>query len=130
MSPVFLPIYSLLVISLINVSLSYNLNTQPNKAIRKMSWPLDFIDAPPLLDGTLAGDLGFDPLGIAKSTAGLFALRESEIKHGRLALLAALGWPLSELYHYALARMLGLEDLLAAVRTVLALPYGCILSLL
>lgn len=32
-----------------------------------------------------------------------FALREAEIKHGRIAMLAAIGWPFSELYHYQLA---------------------------
>ena len=51
---------------------------------RKMSWPLDFIDASPVLDGSLAGDAGFDPLGVAKDTDSLFVLREAEIKHARL----------------------------------------------
>lgn len=96
------------------------------------------IDAPPLLDGTLAGDLGFDPLGdiflqyrsfrlasleillgIVKSEKELFAIREAEMKHGRIALLAAVGWPISELYHYTLAKSLGMEDLLAPVRVLI-----------
>ena len=34
-------------------------------------------EAPPLLDGSLACDCGFDPLGIAKSQKELFALREA-----------------------------------------------------
>lgn len=41
-----------------------------------------------------------------------FDLREAEIKHGRIAMLAALGWPISELKHYDLARQIGMEDLL------------------
>ena len=41
-----------------------------------------------------------------------FDLREAEIKHGRIAMLAALGWPISELKHYDLARQIGMQDLL------------------
>ena len=43
---------------------------------RKMSWPFDKFDAPEILDGSLAGDAGFDPLGIAKDKESLFFLRE------------------------------------------------------
>lgn len=68
-----------------------------------MSWPLEQFDAAPMLDGSLAGDAGFDPLGIAKSKEILFSLREGEIKHARIAMLAAVGWPVSELFHYTLA---------------------------
>ena len=42
-----------------------------------------------------------------------FSLREAEIKHGRIAMLAALGWPASELEHALIANKLGLENLLA-----------------
>lgn len=41
-----------------------------------------------------------------------FDLREAEIKHGRIAMLAAVGWPISELQHYQLANTFGLKDLL------------------
>jgi hypothetical protein len=70
---------------------------------RKMSWPLQMFDAAPMLDGSLAGDAGFDPLNISRDKETLFLLREGEIKHARIAMLAAVGWPVSELYHYALA---------------------------
>lgn len=75
----------------------------PPQIRRKMSWPLEQFDAAPMLDGSLAGDAGFDPLGIAKSKEILFSLREGEIKHARIAMLAAVGWPVSELFHYTLA---------------------------
>ena len=35
-------------------------------------------------------------------------MRSSELKHGRLAMLAAAGWPLSELWHGPLASVTGL----------------------
>ena len=47
-------------------------------------------------DKTLAGDYGFDPLGLADEPKKLAWYREAEIKHARLAMLAAAGWPLSE----------------------------------
>jgi len=83
--------------------------------------------APAYLDGSLPGDVGFDPWGLvslasptaatdkfARSAAdrdakmlamapeeqaqALAWMRESELKHCRLAMLAAAGWPLAELY--------------------------------
>lgn len=41
-------------------------------------------------------------------------MRDAEIKHSRLAMLAAAGWPLSELWHKEIASLLGLESILAA----------------
>ena len=42
-----------------------------------------------------------------KSEVELFALREAEIKHARLAMLGSLGWPISEVevnaYHTRLS---------------------------
>ena len=40
--------------------------------------------------------------------------REAELKHGRLAMLAAAGWPVSELVQPWLSKALGAPDLLAA----------------
>ena len=47
-------------------------------------------------DKALAGDFGFDPLGLADEPKKLAWYREAEVKHARLAMLAAAGWPLSE----------------------------------
>jgi hypothetical protein len=45
------------------------------------------MDRPPLLDGSLAGDRGFDPLGFITSKEDLIWYREAEMKHARLAML-------------------------------------------
>jgi len=68
-------------------------------------------------------DAGFDPLNLATSQSPFggkanpqetyFNYREAEVKHGRLAMLATLGWVSSEAYGPAIARQLGLQDLLA-----------------
>jgi Chlorophyll A-B binding protein len=77
-------------------------------------FPLLGVKAPILLDGTIPGDSGFDPLGFASSEKTLFWMRDAEIKHGRLAMLAAVGWPLSELWHKNIASVFGLPSILAA----------------
>uniref|UniRef100_A0A7S2J5L7 Chlorophyll a-b binding protein, chloroplastic n=2 Tax=Haptolina brevifila TaxID=156173 RepID=A0A7S2J5L7_9EUKA len=51
-------------------------------------------------DGTLAGDMNFDPLQIADNSDKLAWYREAEIKHARLAMLAAFGWPISEVLNF------------------------------
>mmetsp|Transcript_10242 Transcript_10242/g.37713 ORF Transcript_10242/g.37713 Transcript_10242/m.37713 type:complete len:286 (-) Transcript_10242:1807-2664(-) len=48
-------------------------------------------ELPAYLDGTLAGDYGFDPLGLSKSSADVLKYREYEIIHGRWAMLGWLG---------------------------------------
>eukprot|EP00980_Cylindrotheca_fusiformis_P022845 scaffold9841_cov102-Cylindrotheca_fusiformis.AAC.2 len=48
------------------------------------------------LDGSHAGDFGFDPLGFSESL-DLYTMQESELRHGRLAMLAVIGWPIAEL---------------------------------
>jgi hypothetical protein len=75
--------------------------------------PIGNIKAPEMLDGTLAGDVGFDPLGFSKSKKTLYWMREAEVKHSRLAMLAAVGWPLSELLHKNLASILQMDSILA-----------------
>jgi hypothetical protein len=47
-------------------------------------------ERPKNLDGTMVGDIGFDPLGFS-NWLNLNWAREAEIKHGRIAMLAATG---------------------------------------
>ena len=56
----------------------------------KMSQSMPFMVRPAALTGTLAGDVGFDPFGFAKSEQDLMNYREAEIKHARLAMLVSL----------------------------------------
>ena len=79
-------------------------------ALAAKSKAVPFLDAPKSLDGTLSGDVGFDPLGLsdidfdfsylivptkwAEDRPGLPTVKwmaESEIKHGRFAMLAVVG---------------------------------------
>lgn len=63
-----------------------------NAAERSTSLP--FMNRPPLLDGSMAGDVGFDPLGLSEIDGvgiDLYWLREAEVKHARVAMLAVAG---------------------------------------
>ena len=71
---------------------------------------LPWMKRPDILDGSLPGDAGFDPLGFAKSEEDLTFYRQAEIKHCRLAMLAAAGWPLSEVFDQKLASIFGLPE--------------------
>merc|ERR1719414_219030 len=84
------------------------------EAVKDMSQSMPFMERPTYLDGSLAGDVGFDPLGFAKSPEDLMNFREAEIKHARLAMLAAAGWPLSELFDAKIAKIAGLTPLVDA----------------
>jgi len=77
-----------------------------------MSTALPFTTCPAHLTGELAGDFGFDPLGFTKNRSDLMTYREAEIKHARLAMLAAAGWPLSEVFDRKIAALLHLSPLL------------------
>jgi hypothetical protein len=77
-----------------------------------MSASLPFLKRPEMLDGTLPGDRGFDPLNFSSDKNSLEWYRNAEIKHGRLAMLAAAGWPLAELLDKKLAYAVHLKPLL------------------
>jgi hypothetical protein len=75
-------------------------------------------------DGKLAGDVGFDPLQLADSSAALAWYREAEMKHARLAMLAAVGWPIAEKLNGPLSAALGQESLLVDGRSPTVLNGG------
>merc|ERR1711966_25255 len=82
-----------------NKSVNNRGSVEPDAQPRTISaWlPGSLVSAPSHLDGTYAGDEGFDPLGFSNADNIKF-YREAEMKHGRLAMLAAAGWPLSEIW--------------------------------
>ena len=57
----------------------------------EMSKAMPFLTRPKNLDGSMVGDVGFDPLGFSDNF-DLKWLRESELKHGRVAMLATVGF--------------------------------------
>jgi len=68
-------------------------NPQQSLLVRQVaSKSLPFLEAPAKLDGTMVGDVGFDPIGISDQLADLKYVRAAELKHGRVAMLAFLGW--------------------------------------
>lgn len=90
-------------------------NEQPTEPeLPKMSQSMPFMTRPAALTGELAGDVGFDPFGFAKTPQDLLNYREAEIKHARLAMLAAAGWPISELFDKKIATVLGMAPVLDA----------------
>jgi len=62
----------------------------------EMSTAIPFLKKPPALDGTLAGDVGFDPLGFTTTVTELGGdlkyVREAELMHGRVSMLAVVGF--------------------------------------
>merc|ERR1719469_99004 len=89
-----------------------------------MSQALPFLPRPSALTGEFAGDVGFDPLHFATTHDKLIQYREAEIKHARLAMLAAAGWPLSEIFDRPLASVVGLPSDLDASDRVPSLLNG------
>ena len=80
----------------------------------------------PLLRSSLPGNVNFDPLNLASrdlTWSGLKATRdpdeilndyrEAELKHGRLAMLAAIAYPVQELVNPVLSKALYLPNALA-----------------
>jgi len=71
---------------------------------------LPFDKRPPNLDGTLAGDAGFDPAGFSNNPpkpwliggegSSLKWYREAEIVHGRIAQLAVVGYLFPNWFHF------------------------------
>ena len=88
--------------------------TPSTPPLPEMSMSMPFMKRPAALTGALAGDAGFDPLGFAKTEDDLMNYREAEIKHARLAMLAAAGWPISEVFDKKIAAALNLSPLLDA----------------
>ena len=64
-------------------------------SMAEKSAAIPFLNKPPALDGSLPGDVGFDPLGFSTTVTELGGdlnyVREAELMHGRQAMLATVG---------------------------------------
>eukprot|EP00189_Rhodosorus_marinus_P012800 CAMPEP_0184738274 /NCGR_PEP_ID=MMETSP0315-20130426/968_1 /TAXON_ID=101924 /ORGANISM="Rhodosorus marinus, Strain UTEX LB 2760" /LENGTH=203 /DNA_ID=CAMNT_0027205919 /DNA_START=99 /DNA_END=710 /DNA_ORIENTATION=+ len=63
-----------------------------------MSKSIPFLECPKNLDGRLPGDVGFDPLYLSDNINLQYA-RASELKHGRICMLAVLGFVVQGIIH-------------------------------
>jgi hypothetical protein len=88
MSMIFFYIYIYTLSNILSLSVSQSVTSTALNA--EMSKSLPFIKAPANTAGYV-GDVGFDPLGFS-DYFDMKWLRESEIKHGRSAMLASLGF--------------------------------------
>jgi len=64
-----------------------------------MSESLPFLPRPEKLDGSMAGDRGFDPMGLSEIQQDLTYARWAELKHGRIAMLAITGMVVQQYVH-------------------------------
>ncbi|XP_043712610.1 photosystem I chlorophyll a/b-binding protein 5, chloroplastic isoform X1 [Telopea speciosissima] len=67
--------------------------SRPHSTIVRAQRPtwLPGLDPPPHLDGTLAGDYGFDPLGLGEDPESLRWYVQAELVHARLAMAGVAG---------------------------------------
>ena len=77
-------------------STSPSVTMSSTNKIEGRSASIPFMKRPPNLDGSLVGDVGFDPLNLSSiqdfNGIDLYWMREAELKHGRVAMLASLGF--------------------------------------
>lgn len=57
----------------------------------EMSKAIPFLVRPEKLDGSMPGDMGFDPMRLSDIQADLKYARWAELKHGRICMLAVVG---------------------------------------
>merc|ERR1712039_3914 len=69
--------------------------TDPEAEMR-MSPSIPFLKYPEQLDGWVGGEKGFDPLNTTDAIPVYF-MREAELKHGRVCMLATIGWIATDL---------------------------------
>jgi len=111
-----------------NAALGFLNLVSPRSAPKPMQAKYPGAFSPSEVGGTgLPGDIGFDPLGLAnfdlsvdsatdKSRSAALVLRDyrdAELKHGRLAMLAAVAWPLQEKLNPIFAARFHMPNLVA-----------------
>mmetsp|Transcript_4144 Transcript_4144/g.7571 ORF Transcript_4144/g.7571 Transcript_4144/m.7571 type:complete len:215 (-) Transcript_4144:58-702(-) len=85
-------------LALKSASVKKNVSAKPQSMVMMAkSRSVPFLDAPKNLPPSTPGSADFDPLGFSDYYDPKF-LREAEIKHGRICMLASLGWVYPELF--------------------------------
>merc|ERR1719198_757335 len=103
----------------------------PSTVLNVKSQSLPMIEAPPTLDGSYVGDVGFDPFQLSMlpwnmaevlvpkarleegaSIPMIYWMREAELKHGRICMLAFVGYLTVDLgIHFPGAKYQGIDAL-------------------
>mmetsp|Transcript_49507 Transcript_49507/g.107798 ORF Transcript_49507/g.107798 Transcript_49507/m.107798 type:complete len:271 (-) Transcript_49507:180-992(-) len=68
----------------------------PDEPEQKMSAALPYLKYPAQLEGWVGGEKGFDPLSVTDALP-VYLVREAELKHGRVCMLATVGWIATDL---------------------------------
>ena len=89
----------------------------------EMSKALPFLTAPKGLKGYIGEEAGFDPVGFAE-IMDIKWMREAEIKHGRVAMLATIGYTYPEMPWFAQAFPGDAYSHSNPIKAALAVPRG------
>ena len=130
---------AILALGLVGLSAAFRAPMRSRAPVKMMARPgmsesVPFLPKSPALDGTMAGDVEFDPVGFTKITdfdwstivvpkwfnedreglSTLYWMREAELKHGRTCMLAVLGWLAVDAgFHFPYPEYAGLSSLAA-----------------
>lgn len=121
--------YSSLIVlfaAFLSVTVAFQTNSAKFLTTSKLfakSKALPFIEAPAALDGSMVGDFGFDPLGFTNTIGNMNYVRAAELKHGRVSMLAVVGFILQQYVHIRL-------DQADPLKTVTELGFGPNLQIL
>lgn len=112
--------------ALLSVTVAFQTNSAKAATSLKLfakSKALPFIEAPAALDGSMVGDFGFDPLGFTNTIGNMNYVRSAELKHGRVAMLAVVGFIVQQYVHFRI-------DESDPIKTITELGFGPNLQIL
>lgn len=104
---------------------THSTHRQASVLAAEMSPSVPFLKKPTYESG-LVGDVGFDPLGLAENFDLKF-LREAELKHGRVAMLAIVGFIFPELFFHLPGEAYSALNPIVAASQVGSQPWGQII---
>jgi hypothetical protein len=87
-------------------------------ALNEMSKSIPFLEVPEKLDGSMTGDMGFDPMGLSDIQTDLRYARWAELKHGRVCMLAVIGMVWQEYCPHLPGAAYATTDPIAAISSV------------